>query len=124
MARCETFEADWKFDVRASDNVLDLEISELGIETKLLDDAGIFARCQFGIILAFCAGHNHFTRCEDKCSRLGFTNTHDDSSKTLGCMLMIDGRECSWYRDAIPSDYTQHCARGAQSFSNPDGSQD
>jgi hypothetical protein len=43
MARSQTLETDGELDVATANNVLDLEILELGIETKLLDDTGVFS---------------------------------------------------------------------------------
>ena len=50
MPTGKTLQADGKLDVARANNVLDLEIRELGIEPKLLDDASIFARRQLGVI--------------------------------------------------------------------------
>lgn len=43
MTRCKTFETDRELDVARADNILDLEVGELGIETKLLDNASILS---------------------------------------------------------------------------------
>ena len=44
MTAGKTFETDRKLDIAGADDVLDLEIRELGVEAKLLDDTSIFAR--------------------------------------------------------------------------------
>jgi hypothetical protein len=43
MPAGKTLKTDGKLDVAGADNVLDLEVGELGVETKLLDDSSIFA---------------------------------------------------------------------------------
>lgn len=43
MARSQTFKTDGELDVARADNVLNLEIRKLGVETKLLDDASILS---------------------------------------------------------------------------------
>lgn len=50
MTRGKALQPDRKLDVAASDDVLDLEVRELGIETKLLDDTGVPASSQFAIL--------------------------------------------------------------------------
>jgi hypothetical protein len=83
MARCQTFETNGELDVARADNVLDLEIGELGIEAEFLDDSRILAGCKLGIIFRLCASDNHLARGKDQSGRLGFTNSHDDSGETL-----------------------------------------
>lgn len=43
MPACKTLKTDGKLDVAGADNILDLEVGELGVETKLLDNSSIFA---------------------------------------------------------------------------------
>lgn len=43
MLRCKALETDWELDVATTDNVLNLEIGELGVEAKLLDDSSVLA---------------------------------------------------------------------------------
>jgi hypothetical protein len=83
----KTFEADGELDVARSDNVLDLEIGELGVEAELLDDAGVLARGKLRVILRLGASDNHLAAREDKCGGLRLTNTHDDSRETLRVVL-------------------------------------
>ena len=83
MARRKTFQANGELDVAGADDVLDLEVGELGIEAELLDDTSILPRCKLGIILGLCASDYHLPRGEDQCRGLGLTNTHDDSRETL-----------------------------------------
>lgn len=83
MATGKTFETDGELDVARADNVLNLEVGELGVEAELLDDARILARGELGVILGLGTGDNHLTRSEDQSRGLGLTNTHDDSSETL-----------------------------------------
>lgn len=83
MARCETLETNRELDVATAHDILNLEIGELGIETKLLDDTSVLARGKLAVIFRLCTGDDHFTRSEDECSCLGLTNTHDYSGETL-----------------------------------------
>lgn len=46
MATRETLKTDGELDVAGSDNVLDLEIRELGIEAEFLDNTSVFPGCQ------------------------------------------------------------------------------
>ena len=50
MTRCKAFKTDWELDVARADDVLDLEISELGIEAELLNDSCVFARRQARVL--------------------------------------------------------------------------
>lgn len=50
MTRRKAFKTDWEFNVARADNILDLEIRELGVEAELLDDSGVFARRQARIL--------------------------------------------------------------------------
>lgn len=83
MARSETLQANGELDIARADNVLDLEVRELGIEAKLLDDTGVLAGRKLRIILRLGTGDDHLARSEDQGSGLGLTNTHDDGSETL-----------------------------------------
>lgn len=84
----KTLEADGELDVAGADDVLDLEIRKLGIEAKLLDDAGILARRELGIIFRLGARHDHLAAREDEGSRLGLANAHDHGSEALGVVLL------------------------------------
>jgi len=53
MARCQALQADREFDVTRSDDILNLEVGELGVESELLDDARVLARGKLAIILGF-----------------------------------------------------------------------
>jgi len=83
MARSQTLQTDGKFDIAGADDVLDLEVRELGVEAELLDDTGILAGCKFGVILRLGTGDDHLARGEDQSGGLGLTDTHDDGGKTL-----------------------------------------
>jgi hypothetical protein len=43
MPACKTLETNGKLDIARANNVLNLEVGELGIEPKLLNDSSIFA---------------------------------------------------------------------------------
>ncbi len=66
VAGGQPFEANREFDIAATDNVLDLEVGEFGIEAKLLNDAGILARSKLRIILRLGTGDDHLARSKDK----------------------------------------------------------
>lgn len=84
MARSQTFETDGELDIARTDNVLDLEVGELGVEAELLDDTGVLARGKLGVILRLGTCDNHLAGGEDQSGGLGLADTHDDSGKTLG----------------------------------------
>jgi len=79
----KTFKTNGEFDIARPDDVLDLELSELSIEAKLLDNTSIFARGKARVVLGFGASNNHLARRKNKRGRFGLANTHNDSSKTL-----------------------------------------
>jgi hypothetical protein len=83
MTGCKTFQANGELDIARADDVLDLEVGELGVETELLNDTSIFARGKLGIILRLGTSDNHLSRREDQSGGLGVANTHDDSSESL-----------------------------------------
>lgn len=84
----KTFKSDGELDIARPDNVLNLELSKLSIEAELLDNTGVFARGEAGVVLRFGAGNDHLARRKDKRGRLGVANAHDDGSKAL----MVDAR--------------------------------
>ena len=57
MTRRKAFKTDWKLDITRADNVLDLEVRELGVKTKLLDNACVFARRQPRILARGVSKH-------------------------------------------------------------------
>ena len=83
VTRGQTLQTDGELDIAGADDVLDLEVRELGVETKLLDDTRVFSGSQLGIILRFGTSHNHLARSKDKGGSLRFPNTHDDGRETL-----------------------------------------
>ena len=85
----QTLEANRELDVARADDVLDLEIGELGIEAKLLNDARILARRKLRVILGFRTSNNHLSTCEDQSGSLGLTDTHDNSRETLRVVLSV-----------------------------------
>ena len=50
MTRRKAFKTDWELDIARADNVLDLEIRELSVEAKLLNDTCVFPRGQARIL--------------------------------------------------------------------------
>ena len=88
----ETLEANGELDVTRSDNVLDLEVGELGVEAELLDDAGVLARRQLRVIFRLGTGDDHLATGEDQGGGLGLANAHDNGRETLRVVLQ------SWVR--------------------------
>jgi hypothetical protein len=43
MARCQTLKSDRELDIARADNVLNLEVGELGIESKLLNNTSVLS---------------------------------------------------------------------------------
>ena len=66
-----------------TDDVLDLEVGELRVETKLLNDPSIFSGRKFGIIFRLCTSDDHFARREDEGRGLRIADTHDYCGETL-----------------------------------------
>ena len=87
VTACQAFETDRELDVARADNVLDLEVGELRVEAKLLNDTSVLAACKLAVILGLGTGDDHLAGGEDQGGRLGLTNTHNDGGKTLGTML-------------------------------------
>lgn len=83
MARCKSFQANGEFDITRADDVLDLEVRELGVKSELLNNTSVFARREFRVIFRLGTSNDHLARSKDQSSGLGFTNTHDDGSETL-----------------------------------------
>jgi len=94
MPRCKTFETNREPDVAGADNVLDLEVCELGIEAELLDDSGVFARCKLRIVLRLCTSDDHLAGGEDERGSLWVTDTHDDGGESLWIVLSVASVEC------------------------------
>lgn len=65
VATSQTLQTDGELDVARTDDVLDFEVCELGVETKLLDNTRVLPRCQFGVILRFGTSDYHLSRGED-----------------------------------------------------------
>ena len=79
----QTLETDGELDVTRADDVLDLELGELGVEAKLLDNTRILARRQTRVIFGLGTRDDHLARREDERRGLRVTNTHDDGGETL-----------------------------------------
>lgn len=87
----KTLETDRELDVARTDNVLDLEVAELGIEAELLDDTGVLAGSKLAVVFTFGTRHDHLAGSEDQSRSLGLTDTHDDGGETLGIVLGVSG---------------------------------
>lgn len=103
MLGSKTLETDGELDVARTDNVLNLEVRELGVETELLDDTSVLARRKLRVIFGLGTGDNHLAAGEDQGSGLGLTNTHDNRSKTLGVILFAAVRQ-PWPRQTSSRD--------------------
>lgn len=93
VARRKTLEPNGELDVARADNILDLEVRELGVEAELLDDTRVLAASKLRVILGFGTSNYHLARGEDQSRRLGLTNSHDDSSETLWVVLRISSMQ-------------------------------
>ena len=89
VATCQTLKTNRELDVARADDVLDLEVRELGIEAELLDDTRILAASKLAVIFGFRTSNNHLAGSEDQRGRLGLTDTHDDGSETLRVVLSV-----------------------------------
>ena len=83
MATSQTLQADGELDVARTHDVLDLEIRELGIETKLLNDTCVFSGSQLRVILRLGTSNHHLAGGEDQSGRLRLSDTHDHGRETL-----------------------------------------
>ena len=50
MTRRKALQTDGELDIARADNVLDLEVRELGVKAKLLDDSCVFTRRQARVL--------------------------------------------------------------------------
>lgn len=91
MARCKTLQTDRELYIARSNDVLDLEVRELGVEAKLLNDTSILAGSELGIILGLRASNNHLAGSEDQGRSLWLTDTHDNGSETLLSLVRRKG---------------------------------
>ena len=94
MATGQPFEPDRELDVAGADDVLDLEVGELGIEAELLDDARVLAASKLAIILRLGASDDHLARGEDERGRLGLADAHDHGGETLRVVLGVARVQC------------------------------
>ena len=93
MLGSKTLETDGELDVARTDDVLDLEVRELGVEAELLDDTSVLARGKLRVIFGLGTGDDHLAGREDQGGGLGFADTHDNRSKTLGVILFAAVRQ-------------------------------
>jgi hypothetical protein len=83
MLGCQTLETDWELDVARANDILNLEVRELSIEAKLLDDSSVFATGKLAVILRFGTGDDHLPGGENQGGSFRLTNAHDDSRESL-----------------------------------------
>jgi len=84
MSRGQSLQANGELDVARANDILDLEVRELGVESELLDDTGVLAGCKTAVVLALGASDDHLAGSEYESGCLWLTNTHDHGSETLG----------------------------------------
>ena len=83
VTRGQTLQTDGELDITGANDVLNLEIRELGVETKFLNDARVLAGSQLGVILRLGTSDDHLARGEDQSCRFGLPNAHNHGGKTL-----------------------------------------
>lgn len=86
MAEGQSFQTDGELDITRSDNVLDLELLKLGVESEFLDDSCVLSRRQSRIVLRLRTSDDHLSRGKDQSGGFRISNTHDDSGETLDVM--------------------------------------
>lgn len=123
VTACKAFQTDRELDVARADNVLNLEVGELCVETKLLDDTSVLAASKLAVIFGLGTSDDHLARGEDQGGGLGLTNTHDDGGKTLGGMLAAEGRKLQRLLRLVPWGCIQRYGRAGRWSSGQDGSQ-
>ena len=83
MSRGQSLQANGELDVAGANDVLDLEVRKLGIESELLDNTSVLAGCKTAVILALGTSDDHLAGSEHESRCLWLTNTHDHGSETL-----------------------------------------
>jgi len=83
VAVSQALQSDRELYVARADDVLDLELGELGVEAQFLDDARVLARRKSRVIFRLRARHDHLARRKDERSGLGLAYSHDHSGETL-----------------------------------------
>ena len=89
MSVGETLQADRELDITGANDVLNLEVSELGLESKLLNDASIFARREFRGLFTLCTRDDHFARRKDQSGGLWVANAHDHGGEALTMKQLV-----------------------------------
>lgn len=79
----KSLQTNGELNVTGAHDVLNLELGELGVEAKLLDDTRILARRQPRVVFRLRTRDDHLARREDERGGLGVADTHDDRGKTL-----------------------------------------
>lgn len=79
----QSLQANGELDVARADNILDLELLELGLEPELLDDSRVLARGKPRVVLRLGTRDDHLARRENERRRLGLTDAHDDRRESL-----------------------------------------
>lgn len=93
MAGGKTFQTNRELDVAGANDVLNLEVGELGVEAELLDDTSVLARSELRVVLRLGASDDHLARGEDQGGGLGLADTHNNSGETLWVVLSITSVE-------------------------------
>lgn len=50
MGENEAFQPDWEANVATADHILNFEVEEFRLEAEFLNDSGVLASCQSGLI--------------------------------------------------------------------------
>jgi len=127
MTARKAFETDGKFDVARSDNVLDLEVGEFGIEAKLLDDARILPRSKLAVIFRLCTSDDHLAGGKDESGRFRLAYSHDDGCETLQSFntnIHHNQKRRRGGRENLPLDCIPRYEHAARSSSGPADNQD
>lgn len=127
MTARQTFETNGKFDVARSDDILDLEVGEFGIEAELLDDTRVLPRSKLAVIFRLCTGNDHLARGKDEGGSFRLTNSHDDGRETLQSVNKTTHRNAMTRGKqgmSSPLDCIPRYERAAQSSSGPADNQD
>lgn len=111
MGEGQTLKADGELNIARTDHVLYLELIEGSFKAQFLDDTGIFAGCQSCVVFALRSSDNHLATCEDQSSRLGLTDSHDDSGKSLDIDVRSAWSVSGMDATISPLGYTRHYER-------------
>ena len=97
---------DSETNVMGSDNVLHSEVSEMDARIiDFLELSRIVFGCRVTVLLRLGPSADHFTRSEDQCCRLRFSDTHDGCCESLRLVLYILALQTDFVKIKLASQF-------------------